>query len=68
MGYGPVAALGFTVSPTLLTSAFYRECHSYKVPQIHCAMAHTALLCVVHGKIIEHFHLEESCCPNGQGD
>lgn len=52
IGYGPVTAVGFTVSPTLLPSAFYRECHSHKIPQIHCAMVHTALLYVVHAKLL----------------
>lgn len=52
IGYGPVTALVLTVSPTLLPSAFYRECQSYKIPQIHCSMVHTALLCVVQAKLL----------------
>ncbi len=47
-----MTAQGFTVSPTLLLSAFYRECHSHKIPQIHCAMIHTVLLYVVHAKLL----------------
>lgn len=65
-----MTALGSTVSPTLLQSAFYRECHSHKIPQIHCAMVHTVLLystvCSTC-QIIEYFHLVESCCPNRPG-
>lgn len=40
------------VSPTLLPSAFYREFHSSKIPQINCAMVHTVLLYVVHAKLL----------------
>lgn len=47
-----MTALGFTVSPTLLPSAFYRQCPSYKIPPIHCAMVHTMLLYVVHAKLL----------------
>lgn len=47
-----MTAQGFSVSPTLLPSAFHRECHSHKIPQIHCAMGHTALLYAVHAKLL----------------
>lgn len=64
IGYGPVTVLVLIVSPTLLPSAFYRECQSHKIPpDTLCNGPYCTAVCSTC-QIIEYFHMEDGCWPN----